>query len=85
MDRDGGGENVGTIKFNNFFQPECEPTGEVPPPTYTTSNEREDEEEEEEELIRVNLGLSHPLFEAEKRTTMSEDALGEFEVPGRAT
>ena len=45
----------------------------------------EDEEEEEEELIRVNLGLSHPLFEAEKRTTMSEDALGEFELPGRAT
>ena len=49
MDRDGGGENVGTIKINNLFQPECEPTGEVPPPTYTSSNEREDEEEEEEE------------------------------------
>ena len=49
MDRDGGGENVGTIKINNLFQPECEPTGEVPPPTYTSSNEREDEEEEEQE------------------------------------
>ena len=33
----------------NLFQPECEPTGEVPPPTYTSSNEREDEEEEEQE------------------------------------
>ena len=33
----------------NLFQPECEPTGEVPPPTYTSFNEREDEEEEEEE------------------------------------
>ena len=43
------------------------------------------EEEVEQELVRVNLGLSHPLFESEKRTTMSEDALGDFEVPGRAT
>ena len=48
MDRDGGGENVGIVMFNNLFQPECEPTGEVPPPTYTSSNEREDEEEEDE-------------------------------------
>ena len=35
--------------FSPFFQPECEATGEVPPPTYTSSEEREDEEEVVEE------------------------------------
>ena len=46
------GRNSSTFRsscYSPSFQPECEATGEVPPPTYTSSEEREDEEEVIEE------------------------------------
>ena len=49
----GRNSNSSTFRSSCYtpsFQPECEATGEVPPPTYTSSEEeREDEEEVIEE------------------------------------